>query len=116
MSKKAQWAWAGGFFEGEGNIDISNRGDVRLQIFQKRLRPLELWAEVTGAGRIYRRVDGWDLAVYRKEDIRRILTELLGTLQNKYAEALLLLDALDHKPSRRISFFRPRLRKCREMP
>jgi hypothetical protein len=49
MSEQTQYAWAAGFFDGEGCVNISHVGRntcLRLHIVQKDIRPIERFREI----------------------------------------------------------------------
>lgn len=54
MASEAEWAWAAGFYEGEGTLIMhgQNRG-YQFQIGQKDPEPLNRFQQIAGCGAIY---------------------------------------------------------------
>ena len=48
-----EWAWAAGFFDGEGNIHFGKRHTLHMSITQKERQPLERLQQVFGCGSFY---------------------------------------------------------------
>lgn len=48
----AEWAWAAGFYEGEGSISTSGR-HLHMSLSQVNLEPLERYLRIVDRGKIY---------------------------------------------------------------
>ncbi len=49
---REDWAWAAGFYEGEGCVTYNSRS-LYLKVAQKELEPLEKFRNIVGDGKIY---------------------------------------------------------------
>lgn len=52
MIKVDQYAWASGFYEGEGNVSLGQRGGINISVSQVNQEPLIKLMEIFG-GKIY---------------------------------------------------------------
>lgn|SRR5574342_376375 len=70
-------AWAAGFFDGEGstwaNENSGNRKQVRMQVPQKNVEPLERFMKAVGWGKIY--------GPYRKKEFEIYVWRVYGEIK-----------------------------------
>jgi hypothetical protein len=88
----ATCAWIAGFLDGEGCLDLTRRGQLRIRATQKYLLPLRRLQALTGAGKIYKDRDAYVWYLGRRKQVYHVLCHVLPYLQtNKKPQGELML-------------------------
>lgn len=95
MASNLDYAWAAGFFDGEGTTSVlkaqrDKYSYIRMGISQKNIEPLEKFLKIVEKGKIYKLKtrDMYSWNCYRNEDVESVLERLwpyLSTIKKDQA-------------------------------